>query len=281
MSTEKREASKGWGAEFEAQARWHHYIAMVWAVCLVATVAFGMTVWFQDPIQTAVAPSTQPSGDVTIKIPDEEENRPTPTVSGKKIPEDAEDTSSPSALSFLPSLPPLPSSSPQPVPSPQSVLSPQSILSSLSVLSLSVPSSLSASGDSSVHQQYLPIINTLLWHGLARDILNRLAPFLVFAFMLLFLAKNCMAHRHNQIVNRHCANALSVCQQLAHEEMKAGEINRFILQQTAHHVWTTEESGFIRGTKNLKGDGVSVNLSGFSGRSRINPLDTEADTHKD
>lgn len=107
----------------------------------------------------------------------------------------------------------------------------------------------SGHGDRSAFQHLYSALASIL-----QDTLNRWVLFLLFAFVLWFSAKNCLAHSHNQIVNYHRANALSVCQQLVCE---AGdeESARFISHQAATRVWKVEESGFfIWRTKNIKGD---------------------------
>lgn len=244
MNCEQHETPKKWGRKFEEQAQHHHRAAVMWGICLAVVAVVGGTFWWVELLIPLTKKPTTVMSTSPSQIPNKgEAEKPssggeTTSANEKKSPESAGD-------SFASSTP--------------STLSVSSTLSVLSTLSAS-------EGTSSAFRQDLHV-DAVLWINLAEKILNRLALFLIFGVMLFFLVKNCLAHWHNQIVNRHRANALLVCQQLAHEAKKR-EGNSCILRRAADHVWNTDESGFIQGTKDVKGGGVSVNLSGFSGGTR-------------
>ena len=258
MNCEQHKAPKEWGAGFENRAKQHRNAAMVWAVLLllVATVVGGGVTWAGLFMQWSVPPAPV----LTPALISEGESKKQPlhdsssteekrsAVNAKKSPERAEDLSAtPASSAHGDGRATVHDSSP--TEEKHSAVNAEKSPERAEDLSATPASSAHGDGWAAVNQHLY-----LAWASFFQNTLNRWVLFLLLAFVLLFFVKNCLAHSHNQIVNHHRANALSVCQQLVCETQDKESI-RFILHQAATCVWKVEESGFfIRRAKNIKGD---------------------------
>ena len=94
--------------------------------------------------------------------------------------------------------------------------------------------------------------------NLFRALADRFFVVAIVSFGLFFCTKNYMAHRHNEIVNRHRQNAVQVYLALGEAVKDDPQSKAIVLTQAARTIFGPQDSGYIRGG-NSGGDEISVN----------------------
>lgn len=81
--------------------------------------------------------------------------------------------------------------------------------------------------------------------------------FSTLAYALFFCVKNCMAHRHNYVINKHRQNALSTYRAIVGATDTKGSAHDIVLAQAAYCIFAPQSTGYAK-----DGGGEKINLSG-------------------